>query len=192
PPDGPNLHFRQGKYIARECIYDSGSRKSNIQFTYHRTSSGKRNYPASGSWTTTLRPDYTLSIWPLGISEEEAEIQALIVHIHFDAKYKIANLREILPHEETVEDEDFGEIKEFDLEGIGWFTISDVLIQNQFAIYDTKNKLRLKSLFWEKVETLNGFSSKLFNDLVENIQQSILSEEKTENRKGTYKNADLL
>src|SRR5690606_16464793 len=53
-------------------------------------------YPASGSWTTTLRPDYTLSIWPLGISEEEAEIQELIVHIHFDAKYKVANLTGLL------------------------------------------------------------------------------------------------
>src|SRR5690554_1935789 len=191
-PDGLNLQIRQGKSIALEGVYDSGSRKLNIRFSYNRTFSGKRNYPASGSWTTTLRPDYTLSICPLGISEEEAEIQELIVHIHFDAKYKIANLREILPYEETVEDEDFGEIKEFDLEGIGWFTISDVLIQNQFAVYDNKNKLRLRSLFWEKVETLNGLSSKLFNDLVESIQQSILSEEKTENRKGTYKNADLL
>src|SRR5690606_33379125 len=100
----------------------SGNRKLNIRFNYNRSFSGKKNYPDSGSWTTTLRPDYTLSFWPYGISETEAEKQELIVHVHFDAKYKIANL-------------------------------TDFLEQN------TENDL---------------------------------NEEKTENRKGIYKNADLL
>src|SRR5690554_5505812 len=95
-PDGLNLQIRQGKFTALEGIYNSGSRKFKIRFNYNRTFSGRRNYPASGSWTTTLRPDYTLSIWPLGISEEEAETQELIVHIHFDAKYKVANLTGLL------------------------------------------------------------------------------------------------
>jgi predicted component of viral defense system (DUF524 family) len=95
-PDGLNLQIRQGKFTALEGIYNSGSRKFKIRFNYNRTFSGRQNYPASGSWTTTLRPDYTLSIWPLGISEEEAEIQELIVHIHFDAKYKVANLTGLL------------------------------------------------------------------------------------------------
>ena len=43
-----------------------------------------------------MRPDYTLSFWPQGIMESEAERQELIVHIHFDAKYKVANLAELL------------------------------------------------------------------------------------------------
>jgi hypothetical protein len=58
----------------------------------------------------------------LGISEEEAEQQELIVHIHFDAKYKVANL----------------------------------------------------------------------NDFLEQIAEQDLDGEKVENRKGIYKNADLL
>lgn len=36
-----------------------------------------------------MRPDYTLSLWPGNISQEEAERQELIVHIHFDAKYRL-------------------------------------------------------------------------------------------------------
>lgn len=48
-----------------------------------------------------MRPDYTLSFWPKGISEKDAEIQELIVHIHFDAKYKIANLPDLLKKEST-------------------------------------------------------------------------------------------
>jgi predicted component of viral defense system (DUF524 family) len=95
-PDGLNLQIKQGKFTALNGIYDSGSRKLNIRFNYNRSFSGKKNYPDSGSWTTTLRPDYTLSFWPHGISETQAEKQELIVHVHFDAKYKIANLTDFM------------------------------------------------------------------------------------------------
>ena len=90
--DGLNLQIKQGIHTALNGVYDSGSRKLNIRFSYNRSFSGKKSYPKSGSWTTTLRPDYTLTFWPVGISEEDAEIQELIVHIHFDAKYKVDNL----------------------------------------------------------------------------------------------------
>jgi len=95
-PDGLNLQIKQGEFTALSGVYDSGNRKLNIRFNYNRSFSGKRTYPDSGSWTTTLRPDYTLSFWPFGISETEAEKQELIVHVHFDAKYKIANLTDFL------------------------------------------------------------------------------------------------
>ncbi|MDT7828519.1 DUF2357 domain-containing protein [Pricia sp. S334] len=95
-PDGLNLQIKQGKDTALWGVYDSGSRKLNVRFNYNRSFSGKKYYPDPGSWTTTLRPDYTLSFWPLGISEPEAEKQELIVHIHFDAKYKIANLKDFV------------------------------------------------------------------------------------------------
>ena len=94
--DGLNLQIRQGNSTALEGIFNSNKRKLNIRFSYNRTFSGKKNYPDSGSWTTTLRPDYTLSFWPFGITENEAEHQELIVHIHFDAKYKVANLFDYL------------------------------------------------------------------------------------------------
>ena len=94
--DGLNLQIKQGKFTALSGVYDSGSRKLNIRFNYNRSFSGKKFYPDSGSWTTTLRPDYTLSFWPFGISETEAEKQESIVHVHFDAKYKIANLTDFL------------------------------------------------------------------------------------------------
>lgn len=94
--DGLNLQIKQGKFTALRGIYDEGSRKLNIRFNYNRSFQGKKDYPQSGSWTTTLRPDYTLSFWPTGINEEEAEKQELIVHVHFDAKYKVSNLSEFL------------------------------------------------------------------------------------------------
>ena len=95
-PDGLNLQIKQGKVTALKGVYDAGNRKLNIRFHYNRSFSGNKNYPDSGSWSTTLRPDYTLTFWPFGISAIEAEEQELIVHVHFDAKYKIANLADFI------------------------------------------------------------------------------------------------
>lgn len=103
--DGLNLQLKQGKHTALAGIYDTGTRKLNIRFNYNRTFSGQMNYPDSGSWTSQMRPDYTLSFWPHGISEKLAEKEELIVHIHFDAKYKIANLNDML-NRESVSDLD--------------------------------------------------------------------------------------
>lgn len=114
-PDGLNLQIKQGKYTALNGVYDSGSRKLNIRFNYNRSFSGKKTYPDSGSWTTTLRPDYTLSFWPYGVTEQEAEKQELIVHVHFDAKYKIANLTDFL---ERNNENDLDEEKEENRKGI--------------------------------------------------------------------------
>lgn len=121
-PDGLNLQLRQGKFTALRGVYHSGIRKLNVRFNFNRSFNGEKAYPDSGSWTTTLRPDYTLSLWPYGIKEAEAEKQELIVHIHFDAKYKVAGLF----------------------------------------------------------------------DLIENKTEDDLNEEKTDNRRGIYRNADLL
>ena len=99
--DGLNLQIKQGKFTALKGVFETDTRKLNIQFNYNRSFSGKKKYPDSGSWTTTLRPDYTLSFWPIGISEKEAERQELIVHVHFDAKYKIANLSDFIEQNTT-------------------------------------------------------------------------------------------
>ena len=97
--DGLSIQVKQGKFTALKGTYNSETRKLNVRFNYNRSFTGRKSYPDPGSWTTTLRPDYTLSIWPFGISELEAETQELIVHVHFDAKYKIANFTDILRQE---------------------------------------------------------------------------------------------
>jgi len=90
--DGLGLQLQQGNHIAINGVYNNSSRKLNVIFSYNRTFSGNKEYPMSGSWSQNLRPDYTLSIWPFGINERQAEEEELIVHIHFDAKYKVENL----------------------------------------------------------------------------------------------------
>jgi predicted component of viral defense system (DUF524 family) len=100
--DGLGLQLRQGKYLPIQGVCDLGARRLNVEFSYNKTFGGKTEYPKGGSWSRDLRPDYTLSIWPFGIGQHQAELEELIVHIHFDAKYKIENLVDILGDERKV------------------------------------------------------------------------------------------
>lgn len=103
--DGLGLKLKQGKFLPIEGVYISETRKLRIEFSYNKTFSGDKAYPDGGSWTRSLRPDYTLSIWPFGIEQPQAEQEELIVHIHFDAKYKIENLQTIFGKDENLDDE---------------------------------------------------------------------------------------
>ena len=90
--DRINLEIQQGKMTMIEGEYDAGSRKFNVRFFYNRTFAHTKEdeeVNKAGSWTMNMRPDYTLSVWPGEISMEQAEREDLIVHIHFDAKYRV-------------------------------------------------------------------------------------------------------
>ncbi len=110
-----SLQLKQGKFTALSGTYTKGNRDLNIRFNYNRSFVGNRNISKAGSWTTTLRPDYTLSIWPSDLKETQAEAKEQIVHIHFDAKYKIANIQQIL---ENKQDEELNNEKKDNLKGI--------------------------------------------------------------------------
>ena len=100
PSDGGlGLQLKQGKFTAIKGQYNQGNRILNIRFNYNKSFKGASEdsqREKEGSWTTTMRPDYTLSIWPEPLTDVEAEKLEQIVHIHFDAKYKIANLKAFL------------------------------------------------------------------------------------------------
>lgn len=88
--NGINLIVKAGTHTALEGSTVIKNRPLNIKFSFNRTFKGvKDSFPRAGSWTTSMRPDYTLTVWPQGMTDKEAEKQELIVHIHFDAKYKV-------------------------------------------------------------------------------------------------------
>lgn len=91
--DGIDLNLKQGRMRMVSGRQETFSRILNVAFYYNRTFGrvATNNDPIhkAGSWTTPMRPDYTLSIWPGEITEQEAEQQELIIHIHFDAKYRL-------------------------------------------------------------------------------------------------------
>ncbi|MDQ6991969.1 MAG: DUF2357 domain-containing protein, partial [Mariprofundus sp.] len=101
--DGIGLKLKAGKYTPLKGIYEHPTRKMHVEFSYNRTFSGDSSYPAKGSWSRQMRPDYTLTLWPFGFTQDEAELQETIVHIHFDAKYRIEGLAQILGEQTTDE-----------------------------------------------------------------------------------------
>lgn len=123
--DGLGLQLKQGKFTAIEGVFETETRKLNIEFSYNKTFSGNKDYPKGGSWSSNMRPDYTLSIWPGGIKQEQAELEELIVHIHFDAKYKIEKLTDIFTPEGDIEEEKIEQRK-------GTFKRADILKMHSY------------------------------------------------------------
>lgn len=98
--DGFGLQLKSGRYVALKGEYVSDGRRLEVKFSYNRTfqRSGRdeeKSFPDAGSWTERMRPDYTLSLWPADFTEDEAERQEIIVHVHFDAKYRVKDIQEI-------------------------------------------------------------------------------------------------
>lgn len=115
--DNINLELKQGHTKMIGGKFQESSRTLNVRLYYNRTFSTSGQLDMSGSWTTAMRPDYTLSIWPGNVDETEAEKQDLIVHIHFDAKYKLNKilLDEKEPDETHTFDDDETDLSEEDL-----------------------------------------------------------------------------
>jgi predicted component of viral defense system (DUF524 family) len=93
--DGFGLKLKSGKHLAVRGSFESDGRILNVEFGYNRTFSTDDNRTKEGSWTKNMRPDYTLSLWPAEFKPEDAEAQELMVHVHFDAKYRVDRLTEL-------------------------------------------------------------------------------------------------
>jgi predicted component of viral defense system (DUF524 family) len=102
---GLGLKLKQGRTTSICGVFDDDTRKLNVEFSYNKSFSGKNSYPERGSWTVNFRPDYTLSLWPYGITDAQAEREELIVHIHFDAKYRLDSLNNIFESDESGENQ---------------------------------------------------------------------------------------
>lgn len=124
--DGFSVTLKQGELLETSGIPVSRNGRSfRVQFSYNRTFSVgeeailekrlkyQKSYPSPGSWTRSMRPDFTISIWPDGLLKTAAEIHEQIVHIHFDAKYSVAHIRELFGSGE----EDHNSIKLQEREG---------------------------------------------------------------------------
>lgn len=99
------LKLKSGRQLMIDGTFSTNNRNLHIEFYYNRTFSDSSRYPDGGSWTAKMRPDYTLSIRPEGLTAEEAEKRELIVHIHFDAKYRVDNTKALFPEEIDLDEE---------------------------------------------------------------------------------------
>lgn len=177
-----SLQLKQGKFTALNGTYTKGNRDLNIRFNYNRSFVGNKDISKAGSWTTTLRPDYTLSIWPTNLKETQAEEKEQIVHIHFDAKYKIANINQIL---ENKQDDELNDEKKDNLKGI--YKNADLLkmhaykdairrTSGAYVLYPGDTNKKLKG-FHEVLPGLGAFPIKPSENTNETIHIEIFLEE---------------
>jgi predicted component of viral defense system (DUF524 family) len=199
--DGLGLRLKQGSHVAIRGIYNGISRKLNVEFSYNRTFSGEMDYPNGGSWTKNMRPDYTLTIWPYDIlSQQEAESQELIVHIHFDAKYKIEDFNNILGKDinldEEKSDQSKGKYKRADLlkmhsyrdairrTGGAYILYPGKIKYNKFGFHEIIPGLGAFPIRPSKTETGEGELKGFFKDVVQHFLNRASQREKV--AFGTY------
>jgi predicted component of viral defense system (DUF524 family) len=77
-----------------------------LQFAYNRTFSEGTPTPvarrltsmdtgSAETWTRKMRPDFTLSIWPIEYDQDMAAVNGSLTHLHFDAKYSVDEIKEL-------------------------------------------------------------------------------------------------
>jgi predicted component of viral defense system (DUF524 family) len=114
----PNLRLRKRMELGPFAGTFSGqSRRLNARFAYNRRFEVTQDRHAGGSWTRRLHPDYTLTFWPKEMTEADAERQELLVHVHFDAKYRVEDIEGLFGAEgaDDADDEVEGNYKRQDL-----------------------------------------------------------------------------
>jgi predicted component of viral defense system (DUF524 family) len=106
----PNLRLRKKYELGPfEGDFAGQSRKLKARFAYNRRFDVTAERHQGGSWTRRLHPDYTLTFWPSHLSEEDAERQELLVHIHFDAKYRVEDIESLFGTTGTTDEDDESE-----------------------------------------------------------------------------------
>ncbi|RLP26825.1 DUF2357 domain-containing protein [Mesorhizobium sp. YM1C-6-2] len=103
-----------------------------LQFSYNRTFSDGPSTPNmkrltfldtgnSESWSRKMRPDFTVSFWPAAFDQNDAAMAGKLIHLHFDAKYSVDQLRDLFGDPEIDIDE------EKDKQRVGRYTRGDLL-----------------------------------------------------------------
>lgn len=99
--ESPNLRLRKriplGPFTG---TFSNTRRRLHASLSYNQEFFVTHDRGQAGSWTRRMHPDYTLTFWPAiergsetpADAAKESEKQELLVHIHFDAKYRVDNI----------------------------------------------------------------------------------------------------
>lgn len=157
----PNLRLRKRMEIGPFAGTFAGqSRRLNTRFAYNRRFEVTQDRHAGGSWTRRLHPDYTLTFWPEELSEAEADRQELLVHVHFDAKYRVEDIDGLFGAEgaDDADDEVEGNYKRQDLLKMHAYRDAIKRSQGAYVLYPGRanTAVRLKG-FHEILPGLGAF-----------------------------------
>lgn len=114
----PALRIKSGSSLGPfEGEYHHSTRRLRARFDFNRRFAVTGGRHEGGSWTRRLHPDYTFTFWPDCYSEEEAEAKEVLVHVHFDAKYRVESIEGLFGgrDSEDVDEDSGGNYKRQDL-----------------------------------------------------------------------------
>ena len=201
--NGLGLQLKQGLRTAVSGIFNEGTRKLNIEFNYNRTFKKAKSYPEAGSWSVEMRPDYTLSIWPAVLNKKEAENEEIIVHIHFDAKYRVEGLSDFNSSFDLIEEKKEnrqGVYKNADLLKMHAYKDAIRRTSGAYVIYPGGSKNEKLRGFHEIIPGLGAFAirpnkentdtnelERFFQEIIENLVNRISQREKL-----SYKMYDIM
>ncbi|MGO7896698.1 DUF2357 domain-containing protein [Rhizobium ruizarguesonis] len=105
--DGFGLKVKSGQVLPLPGVaFTHNGREWKLQFSYNRTFSDGPTKPNikrltfldtgnADSWSRKMRPDFTISIWPAELEQDAAAMAGKLIHLHFDAKYSVDQLKEL-------------------------------------------------------------------------------------------------
>ncbi|MBB4143220.1 DUF2357 domain-containing protein [Rhizobium rhizoryzae] len=116
--DGFGLKVKSGEVLPLPGVaFRHNGDEWKLQFSYNRTFSDGPSKPnfkrltffdsgSADSWSRKMRPDFTISIWPSAFDQNEAAANGKLIHLHFDAKYSVDQLKELFGDPEIDVDEE--------------------------------------------------------------------------------------
>ena len=116
--NGLMISLYEGKQSCQSFVLDNLNTRINLY--YNRAFSPKKftSTHYEGSYSRPFRPDYTLAIYPAqyckgkNSGEDNAVMDGAVSYIHFDAKYRITDLTDVIGKTEIINsDKEFSEDK---------------------------------------------------------------------------------
>ena len=104
------INLKSGKQSCSRFLWNGPHASLCINLHYERSFSYNDQATHSGSYSRRFRPDYTLSIYPSGKNEAEAEKEGKVAYLHFDAKYRAEAIRSLFGDTE-IQDNDLTDEK---------------------------------------------------------------------------------
>ena len=142
--------------------FSGQSRQLKARFDYNRRFDASTERHACGSWTRRLHPDYTLTFWPESFNEEEAARLELLVHVHFDAKYRVEDLESLFGQtgaNDADEESEEGNYKRQDLLKMHAYRDAIKRSQGAYVLYPGRHVVaeKFKGFFHEILPGLGAF-----------------------------------
>lgn len=111
---GLQISLKEGEESLCRFDWSSKGRRLRVHLFYNRRFSRSEKPGVRGSYTRTLKPDYTLVLLPFDLAadvswddaEKLAEKDGRVAYLHFDAKYRIDKLSGIFGDPEDDDDPD--------------------------------------------------------------------------------------